>query len=320
MNARPNREYKDSLFVRYMAESKERLVEVYNAVRGSDMPSDTEVEVNTLENVLYYGVNNDLSFTLGGSLVVLVEDQSTVNFNMPLRLLVYVASLYSALLPSRAMYAKKTVKVPRPEFIVFYNGKDEMPDTMELRLSEAFMDAQAKEKLELTLSVYNINPGHNEEIRGRSRALRDYSSFVAKVHEYEKSGMSLEEAIGAGVKYAIGNDIMSDFIERHSSEVRNMLFMEYDPEEARKVAMEEGYEDGLEKGLEEGLEKGISEGREEGLLKGKREGREEGLLEGKKEGREEGQADIILRMKRNGLSTADIALYTGVSAEQVENL
>jgi hypothetical protein len=228
VHMKPNREFKNSLFVTYLTEEKERLIEVYNAVLDANVPSDAVVEVNTLDEILYHGMSNDLSFTIDGNLVVLIEDQSTINMNMPLRLLMYVTRIYETLLPSRALYAEKTIKVPRPEFIVFYNGKDEMPDIAELKLSEAFKDAYTKETLELTLTVYNINPGHNEGIRRRSRALWEYSTLVSKVHEYKKNGMELAEAIRAGVEYAMGNGIMPEFIRKHSSEVNNMLFAEYD--------------------------------------------------------------------------------------------
>jgi predicted transposase/invertase (TIGR01784 family) len=296
MDAKPNREFKNSLFVAYLTDDTKRLIEVYNAVIGADFPPDSAVEVNTLDKVLYQGLKNDLSFTIDGNLVVLIEDQSTINMNMPLRLLMYVARIYETLLPSRAIYAEKTVKVPRPEFIVFYNGKDEMPDTVELKLSEAFKDAHTKETLELTVTVYNINPGHNEGIRRRSKALWEYSTLVSKVHEYNKSGMELADAIAAGVEYAIGNGVMPEFIRKHSSEVNGMLFAEYDPVEARKVAMEEGFEDGFEDGLEEGITRGIVKGRDEGY------------------------AEIVLHMKRNGRSATEIATDTGMSFEQIEGI
>jgi predicted transposase YdaD len=291
---RANKMYKDSVFVAYLTAEPRRLIEVYNAVFAADVPGDAEIEVNTLENVLYHGINNDLSFTIDGSLVVMIEDQATVNMNMPMRLLMYIARLYEKLLPSRAVYAGKTVKVPRPEFIVFYNGKDPMPDRMELRLSEAFVYAAAKEVLELTVTVYNINPGHNEEIRARSEALWNYSTFVGKIHEFERGGMALAEAIGEGVKYCIENDIMSGFLKENSSEVRNMLFTEYDPEEARKVAIEEGYEDGHEDGLRDGLARGFKDGRVEGL------------------------AEVAWRMKAEGLDLALISKVTGLREEQIK--
>jgi len=37
------------------------------------------------------GQINDVSFTVGDRLIVLIEHQSTINENMPLRLLMYVA-------------------------------------------------------------------------------------------------------------------------------------------------------------------------------------------------------------------------------------
>jgi predicted transposase/invertase (TIGR01784 family) len=298
--AKPNKKYKDSLFVTYLTEDPKRLIEVYNAVLSANLSPDTKVEVNTLENVLYHSVKNDLSFTVGDNLVVLIEDQSTLNMNMPLRLLMYVSRIYEQLLPSRAVYSAQTIKVPRPEFIVLYNGKENLPDTMELKLSEAFMDAYTKETLELTLTVYNINPGHNEHIRQKSKALWNYSTFVAKIHEYEKSGMPLADALRKGVEYCIKNGVMPEFIRKHSSEVNNMLFTEYNPAEARRVAIDEGFAQGSEYGHAQGLEQGIELGIEKGI--------EKGIL------------DIARRMKRNGRSVESIAADTGLSVEQVENL
>jgi flagellar biosynthesis/type III secretory pathway protein FliH len=195
---------------------------------------------------------------------------------------------------------------------VFYNGKEEMPDTIELKLSEAFKDAYTKEVLELTLTVYNINPGHNENIRKRSKALYEYSTIVAKVHENEKSGMSLAEALDAGVKYAKKHGVMSEFMEAHASEVLNMLLGEYDPVEARKVAAEEGYEDGFEMGVKHGVEKGLADGLEKGI--------EQGIEKGIKQGIGQSIFEIALRMKHNGRSTEDIIADTGITADQLERL
>jgi len=48
------------------------------------------VTINTLENVLFMELINDISFEIGGKLVVLIEHQSSVNQNMPLWLLMYI--------------------------------------------------------------------------------------------------------------------------------------------------------------------------------------------------------------------------------------
>jgi len=58
------------------------------------MPKDVPVTINTLENALFMGRINDVSFEIGGKLVVLVEHQSTINANMALRLLMYIGRVY----------------------------------------------------------------------------------------------------------------------------------------------------------------------------------------------------------------------------------
>ena len=77
-----NRVYKDSVFSLYLSQP-ERLVEVYNAVAGTNYPSDTPVQINTLEDVLWKEQINDLSFVLDGQMVVLIEHQSTSTRTWP---------------------------------------------------------------------------------------------------------------------------------------------------------------------------------------------------------------------------------------------
>ena len=56
-----NRSYKDSLF-RFVFAEKKNLLELYNAINGSHYENTEDLEVHTLEDVLYLGVKNDLSF------------------------------------------------------------------------------------------------------------------------------------------------------------------------------------------------------------------------------------------------------------------
>jgi hypothetical protein len=78
-----NREYKDSVFT-LLFNDKKRLLELYNAVNGTSFTNEDDIEINTLQNALFMGMINDISFTIAGMLVVLVEHQSTINPNMPL--------------------------------------------------------------------------------------------------------------------------------------------------------------------------------------------------------------------------------------------
>ena len=101
-----NRKYKDRLF-RFVFHDKKDLLELYNAINGSDYKDTKELEINTLENVLYLGMKNDLSFLLCSSMN-LYEHQSTWNENMPLRGLFYFSELYQNYLKAEGLRLKPT--------------------------------------------------------------------------------------------------------------------------------------------------------------------------------------------------------------------
>jgi hypothetical protein len=267
MNA--NREYKSSVFSLLFSEP-DILRELYGALKGLTLPPDIPVVVNTLEGVLFRNMLNDVSFEIGDKEVIVIEHQSSVNPNMPLRILMYVARLYEKMTADRKAFGKKQVKMPRPEFIVLYNGVEPYPDEDILRLSDAFADASSlgigkdiPPDLELVVKVYNIHKGHNEGRLRQSQTLGGYSEFIEKVRELERPEEGLTEAIRKAIKWCINQNILKDFLERNGSEVINMLFNEFDMEAELAAEREEGIEIGLEKGLEKGREEGREENREE---------------------------------------------------------
>ena len=188
-----NARYKNSVFS-LLFSNPEAIRELYSAIEGVSLPPDATIDINTLSGVLYMDQINDLSFTVGNLLVVIMEHQSSVNPNMPLRVLMYIAYIYEKIISRNLLYKTKLEKIPTPEFIVLYNGKEPYPDRSTLRLSDAFKDAcgllgveNPAPALELIVQVYNINDGHNAEILRKSRTLGGYSAFVGKVREYEPS-------------------------------------------------------------------------------------------------------------------------------------
>jgi hypothetical protein len=124
---------------------------------------------------------------------------------------------------------------------VLYNGAEKYHEKKLLKLSDAYK-ATGKNELELTVKVLNINKGHNTRIAERSKTLGDYVAFVSAIRENLEKGMTRERAILNGVKYCIANDIMRDFLEVHGGEVSNMLFTEFNMDDALEVAREEGIE------------------------------------------------------------------------------
>ena len=244
-----NREYKNSLFTSYFSD-KRRLIEAYNAIAGTDFPPTAEVEFKTLENVLFQSQINDLAFTIEGKFVVLIEHQSTVNENMPLRLLMYIAEVYKKIVPQRALYKKWAVPIPTPEFFVIYNGVDDYPEKTVLRLSDAYICPAIRPNLELIVPVYNIAKGNNAELLKQSKALSDYARFVSLVYDAAKNGDTLEAAIEKAILYCMENDIMTVYLEKDNGEVLQMLSMEWDDDVYREVIREEALEEGMEKGAD----------------------------------------------------------------------
>jgi hypothetical protein len=163
---------------------------------------------------------------------------------MPLRILSYIARVYEKIIARRAVYKTALAKIPKPEFIVLYNGPAKTPERQELRLSDAFMGLEPGEKtsLDLTITMYNINYGQNAELLQRSESLAGYAQFVAKVRENEAT-MPLEQAVSEAVRHCIRNRILARFLEEHGSEVANMAFGEWVWDEAKEAWQEEAREE-----------------------------------------------------------------------------
>ena len=250
-----NRKYKDSVFSWLFGE-KENLAELYNAINGTNyMPDD--ITITTLRNVLFMGQINDIAFILGDRLIVLIEHQSSINPNMPLRFLLYIARTYQELLDSDAIYGSRLVKIMPPEFIVIYNGIDDYPDESTLNLTDAFMHKEAI-NLELTAKVYNVNNGRNREIMKKSETLNGYAVFVGRVRENIDNGYILPEALEKAVKDCIKDNILQKFLTKYGSDVINMLSMEWNLEDALRVREKDGALNRAEKIAEKLLKRGMS--------------------------------------------------------------
>jgi hypothetical protein len=177
-----------------------------------------------------------------------------------------MARIYEKIIDNRQLYSSKKISVPRPEFIVLYNGKEDFPAVKTLKLSDLFKEAGSYDKvqLELEVTVYNINKGVNPGIEERSPTLNGYAGLVAKVRENEAAGMNRNEAVKGAVRFCKARGMLADFLKKHGSEVENMLLTEWNWKDAlqvaREEAREEGMEDGMEKGKEEIARNALSEG------------------------------------------------------------
>ena len=151
------RTYKDSLF-RMIFQDRAALLSLYNAINGSHYEDLQGLKITTLEDVIYLGWKNDVSFLIQ-DVLNLYEHQSTWNPNMPLRGLFYISSLYQGYVKENDLdlYSSALLKLPVPRCIVFYNGTHQEPDQMELRLSDSFIKKEEDPCIECTVLILNIN-------------------------------------------------------------------------------------------------------------------------------------------------------------------
>ncbi len=241
-----NKKYKDSMF-RMLFREKEDLLSLYNAINETTYTDARALKVVTLENAVYMSMKNDQAFLMDCELN-LYEHQSTLNPNMPLRDLYYVSMEYQKLVSQRSLYSGRLIKIPTPNFIVFYNGVEDVPERVELRLSDAFEKTMERPNLELIVVQLNINVGCNEKIMDACRTLREYTMYVDKVRRYTKE-MRLEEAVEKAVNECIEENILREFLVRNRAEAIMISILEYDEEKEKRLLRKEEQEVGMDKVL-----------------------------------------------------------------------
>jgi len=283
-----NRKHKDSLFVDYFSKDrdwKQHFLSLYNALHGTNLQvADTQLERVNLEQVLYKSYYNDIAVLVNGQFILMIEHQSTINPNMPLRLLEYVTRIYGNIVDSTAKFSRHLVPLAKPEFYVFYTGDQKLPPESYLYLSDAFPNQgqNADLTLELKVKVCTIKSEHPSPVVHSCTDLEQYAQFLQLVEEAKAADH--ENPLKWAIQEAVRRNILRDYLERKGGEVLSILMTEYDYATDMAVLKEEAYEDGLfvgrEEGISIGLERGRATGREEGAYQNKLETARSLLLDG----------------------------------------
>ena len=256
-----NRESKDRLFKLIFGrpDHKEWTLSLYNAVNGSNYDNPEDIEITTIENAVYMGMTNDVSFLVNGTMN-LFEHQSTYNPNMPVRMLIYAGMLYNKYVenPDRNinLYSSKPMEFPVPKLVCFYNGTDEKEDNITLSLRDLLNNSEASD-IDVRVTMRNINYGHSEELLESCRALRDYSLFVEKYRESYRETGNPEQAVEMAIGALDDDSPIKQFLLDNRAEVTMSVITEYDEERTMKMFREEWYTEGKRDAAVRMLEKGI---------------------------------------------------------------
>jgi len=236
-----NREIKNSVFCDLFSDRKNAL-SLYNAINGTDYTDENELEIATIDEVIYLHQKNDVS-VLFDSKLTLWEHQSTLSYNMPVRGLMYYSRNLEGIMGEgiRKLYRRNVVKIPAPDYYVLYNGEGEMPDRLDMRLSEAFM--VPSEGYEFTAHMININEPHNKELMNRCPALSGYATLIEYTRKNIECGMQTRKAVDKAVERCISEGILKDYLLKKRAEAVSMFLTEFDEKAWEKTIREEALEE-----------------------------------------------------------------------------
>ena len=124
----------------------------------------------------------------------------------------------------------------------------------------------------------------------RCEALKEYSEFIEQVRYNIEN--DVHEPFTTAIKEAIKKGFLSDYLNRKSTEVQNMLLAEYDYDTDIAVQRKEAFEDGIAIGEKVGEERG----------------------------RNEAKLETAKSMKLENMSISMISHFTGLTPDEIEKL
>ncbi len=225
--AKTKRTVKDSVFTNLFGNSK-YLLQLYQFLHPEDTGvREEDLKTVTLENIFTDDVYNDLGFTKGDKLMVLMEAQSTWTVNIIIRALEYLVNSYRRYFSENGqdLYSSKKVTLPKPELYVIYTGnRKRRPE--EIKLSEEFFQG---EKVAIEVTVKMIYDGKKGDI------VNQYVNFTKVLDEQVKNYGRNRKAVQETIRICKDKNILKEYLENKESEVVDIMMQLYDQEEIMRV-------------------------------------------------------------------------------------
>ncbi len=227
---------KDSVFSD-LFKMKKYLLQLYKALHPEDTAATEDKLTDiTIRNVLTDNLYNDLGFSLGEKIFILVEAQTVWTLNIIIRALLYLAQTYHDYFErtNQNLYKSKKAKMPKPELYVVYVGNQKnIPDT--ISLAKEFFDGADDVAIDVKVKV--ICESDTDSI------INQYIIF-SKVYDEQRTKYGrTKKAITETIRICKGRNVLREYLEDREKEVVSIMMSLYDEEEVmRSYIKSERYE------------------------------------------------------------------------------
>lgn len=222
----PKRKIRDSVFTN-LFQDKKYLLQLYKALHPEDSNvTEDKIEDITIKHVLVDADYNDLGFSIGDRLMVLVESQSTWTVNIIIRALMYLIQTYHDYFKrtNQNLYGSKKVNMPRPELYLIYTGdKKNIPDS--ISLARDFFDG-AEIAIDAEIKVLYQE---NEDIIGQ------YIIFSKVYTEQRKLYGNTKQAVTETIDICKNRNVLREYLESKEGEVVDIMMTLFDDEQILKA-------------------------------------------------------------------------------------
>lgn len=255
MEVADNRVYKDDLF-RMLFKEARNFAQMYECLTNKVL-DESELELCSTVSVFDKQLRNDVAFkTKDNKLIVMIEHQSTLNDNMPLRFLLYYVEFIKKhkKINDLDLFSKRRVDIPQPEFYVVYNGR-QMLITERLTL---FPTNPLNQSLDVNVKVKDIKYSNTKYMQSeKGDALQGYSYFVERTEYYKKKGHDSSTAFDLAVKDSIDNNFLTNYWNKEGFVVmaKEMYTIEDEMRDRKKEGIEEGKKEAIRKMAQKGMSK-----------------------------------------------------------------
>lgn len=221
---------KDSVFTSLFKE-KRYLIQLYRALHPEDTKTtEDDLKDVTVSNVLVDDIYNDLGFTVGTTLLLMIEVQSTWTVNIIFRALMYLVQTYREYFrkTKQNLYKSKKLKMPKPEIYVIYVG-DRKTRPEEISLSEEFFEGK---DICIDVRVKMIYDGKNGDI------INQYVVFTRVCNEQVAIHGRTREAVQEAIRICKERNVLKEYLSSREKEVVDMLMELYDEQEVLRSYVE----------------------------------------------------------------------------------